>query len=51
MEGTVVRLTSFGAFVELFTGIEGLVHITEITDENITKPSEKLESIKYKDSP
>lgn len=43
MEGTVVRLTSFGAFVELFTGIEGLVHITEITDENITKPSEKLE--------
>lgn len=43
MEGTVIRLTSFGAFVELFSGIEGLVHISEITDENITKPSDKLE--------
>ena len=43
MTGKVVRLTSFGAFVELFDGIEGLVHISEITDDNITKPSEKLE--------
>ena len=43
MEGTVIRLTSFGAFVELFSGIEGLVHISEITDDNIAKPSEKLE--------
>ena len=31
------------AFVELFSGIEGLVHISEITDDNIAKPSEKLE--------
>ncbi|EHJ02032.1 RNA binding S1 domain protein [Clostridium sp. DL-VIII] len=43
LEGKVVRLTSFGAFVELFDGIEGLVHITEITDDNITKPSDVLE--------
>lgn len=43
LEGKVVRLTSFGAFVELFDGIEGLVHITEITDENISKPSDMLE--------
>jgi small subunit ribosomal protein S1 len=43
LEGKVVRLTSFGAFVELFDGIEGLVHITEITDENIAKPSDMLE--------
>lgn len=42
-EGKVVRFMSFGAFVELFDGIEGLVHITEITDENITKPSDVLE--------
>ena len=34
---------SFGAFVELFPGVEGLVHINEITDENITKPSDILE--------
>lgn len=43
IEGKVVRLTSFGAFIELFEGVEGLVHITEITDENIAKPSEILE--------
>ena len=42
VEGRVVRFTSFGAFIELFEGIEGLVHITEITDENITKPSDVL---------
>ena len=43
LEGKVVRLTTFGAFVELFDGVEGLVHITEITDENIAKPSDVLE--------
>jgi len=43
MEGKVVRLTSFGAFVELFDGIEGLVHISEITDEHVTKPGDVLE--------
>lgn len=43
LEGKVVRFMSFGAFVELFDGIEGLVHITEITDENIAKPSDVLE--------
>lgn len=43
IEGKVVRLTSFGAFVELFDGIEGLVHISEITDEHVTKPGDVLE--------
>lgn len=42
IEGKVVRLTSFGAFVEVAPGVEGLVHITEITDENIAKPEEVL---------
>ncbi|WP_024613300.1 30S ribosomal protein S1 [Clostridium sp. Ade.TY] len=42
LEGKVVRLTGFGAFVEVFKGVEGLVHITEITDENIAKPEEVL---------
>ena len=41
--GKVVRLTNFGAFVELFDGIEGLVHISEITDEHVSKPSDLLE--------
>lgn len=43
LEGKVAKLLGFGAFVELFPGVEGLVHINEITDENITKPSEALE--------
>lgn len=43
IDGKVVKFMSFGAFVELFPGIEGLVHINEITDENIAKPSDVLE--------
>lgn len=43
VEGKVVKFMSFGAFVELFPGVEGLVHINEITDENIAKPSDVLE--------
>lgn len=43
LEGKVARLTNFGAFVELFDGIEGLVHIIEITDEHIAKSSDVLE--------
>lgn len=44
IEGKVVRLATFGAFVELFEGVEGLVHISEITDERIAKPSDVLET-------
>lgn len=40
--GTVVRLTNFGAFVELTPGIEGLVHISEIAHRPITDPSDVL---------
>lgn len=43
IEGKVVKFMSFGAFIELFPGVEGLVHINEITDENIAKPSDVLE--------
>ena len=42
LEGKVMKFLNFGAFVELFPGIEGLVHINEITDENIAKPSDVL---------
>ncbi|HBJ1647783.1 30S ribosomal protein S1 [Clostridium botulinum] len=42
-DGKVVKFASFGAFVEIFDGVEGLVHISEITDENIAKPSDVLE--------
>jgi small subunit ribosomal protein S1 len=32
IEGKVVRLTNFGAFVELDEGIEGLIHVSEFDD-------------------
>ena len=38
----VVNLTSFGAFLELEEGIEGLVHISQITEARIAKPEEVL---------
>lgn len=42
LEGTVKRLVPFGAFVELFPGVEGLVHISEISHEHIGTPNEVL---------
>lgn len=43
LEGTVRRLVSYGAFVELFPGVEGLVHISRISHEHIGTPDEVLE--------
>lgn len=43
LEGTVQRLVSFGAFVELFPGVEGLVHISQIANRHIGTPNEVLE--------
>ena len=42
LEGVVKRLTTFGAFVELFPGVEGLVHISQIAHEHIATPHEVL---------
>ena len=42
IEGEAVRITEFGVFVELETGIEGLVHISEISEERVEKPSDKV---------
>lgn len=41
-EGTVRKLAKFGAFVEIFKGVEGLVHLSEITDDVIKDPAEVL---------
>ena len=35
IEGTVVRLVNFGAFVEISAGVQGLVHISEISHKHI----------------
>ena len=42
LEGTVKRLVSFGAFVEVFPGVEGLVHISQISNKHIGTPHEVL---------
>ncbi|MBS4217294.1 30S ribosomal protein S1 [Bacillus sp. FJAT-49711] len=43
LEGTVKRLVSFGAFVEVFPGVEGLVHISQISHKHIGTPHEVLQ--------
>ena len=41
--GRVVRLTDFGAFVEIQEGVEGLIHVSEIAEERVEKPADRLE--------
>jgi small subunit ribosomal protein S1 len=43
VEGKVVRLTNFGAFVELAEGIEGLIHVSEFDDSQHAGKDEKLD--------
>ncbi|MDR1665254.1 MAG: bifunctional 4-hydroxy-3-methylbut-2-enyl diphosphate reductase/30S ribosomal protein S1 [Clostridiales bacterium] len=42
VEGKVVRMTTFGAFVTLEDGVDGLVHISQIANRHIAKPEEEL---------
>lgn len=42
VSGTVKRLVSFGAFVEVAPGIEGLVHISQIANRRVNTPNEVL---------
>ncbi len=42
VKGTVVNLVDFGAFVRLAEGVEGLVHVSQISDEHVEKPSDEL---------
>jgi small subunit ribosomal protein S1 len=43
VEGKVVRLTNFGAFVELAEGIEGLIHVSEFDESQHAGKDEKLD--------
>ncbi|RWY86235.1 30S ribosomal protein S1 [Pediococcus acidilactici] len=43
LDGKVKRLTDFGAFVEVFPGVEGLVHISQISHKHIATPADVLE--------
>lgn len=40
VKGKVTKLTDFGAFVEIEEGIEGLVHVSELREERVEKPSD-----------
>jgi len=42
VEAEVVRVTDFGAFVELETGIEGLIHISELSEDRVEKPADVI---------
>lgn len=42
-EGKVTRIKPFGAFIALSDGIEGLVHISQIAEERIKFPGDKLQ--------
>lgn len=42
IKGTVVRIVDFGAFVEVEKGIDGLVHVSQISHEWLEKPTEGL---------
>jgi len=41
-EGRVARLMDFGAFVTILPGKDGLVHISQISEERVEKVSDKL---------
>ncbi len=42
VEGEVVNLLEFGAFLSLEEGVEGLVHVSQISNEHVEKPSDVL---------
>ena len=42
VEGTVARMTDFGAFVELEPGVDALLHVSQISRDHVEKPSDVL---------
>lgn len=43
VEGEVVRMTPFGVFVHLAEGIDGLIHISQLSEERVEKPEDVVE--------
>src|SRR3712207_1558334 len=43
LEGKVTKVVSFGAFVEIMDGVEGLVHISELAHHHVENPREIVE--------
>ena len=44
LEGTVTRLMSYGVFVELIPGVEGMVHISELSWSRLESPEEAVQT-------
>jgi len=42
LEGKVTKVVPFGAFVEILDGVEGLVHVSELSERHIENPKEVL---------
>ncbi|NLY45257.1 MAG: bifunctional 4-hydroxy-3-methylbut-2-enyl diphosphate reductase/30S ribosomal protein S1 [Tissierella sp.] len=42
VEGKIVNLLDFGAFVRLNNGVDGLLHVSQISKEHVAKPSDVL---------
>jgi small subunit ribosomal protein S1 len=42
VKGVVTKITAFGAFVELENGLEGLIHVTELSDQPFGKVEEVI---------
>jgi small subunit ribosomal protein S1 len=40
VEGKVTKIVAFGAFIEIYEGIEGLVHISELANRHVERPDE-----------
>ena len=43
ISGTITRIAAFGAFVRLDTGIEGLIHVSELANRRVTSPAAVVE--------
>src|SRR6478672_5532610 len=43
LEGTVTKVVTFGAFVEIMDGVEGLVHISELANHHVENPREVVQ--------
>ncbi|MDP7029325.1 MAG: 30S ribosomal protein S1 [Phycisphaerales bacterium] len=44
VHGTVTKITNFGVFVELETGLEGLLHISELSDDKVDDPQDVVKA-------
>ena len=42
VEGTIVKVTGFGAFAEFGDGLEGLIHVSQLSSEKVTHPDKAV---------